>query len=708
MSSTVTLKIKIDDKQFDAKIENAEQQLKGLRGKSTSVSDSLAKWGMIVTGFNQALELAGTLVSVLEKPIGTSAMFEQFEVQLKVLLGNLGSARERLAELSEFGKTTPYEFPEVVKANRVVEVLTKGALSGVESMTMIGDVAAGVGIRIDELAMWFGRLYDGIQSGRPVGEALMRLQELGALSGDARGEIEKLQKQNADSTKVWAVVTKEMGKFNGMMDAQSATWNGLVSNIEDAVTLIMKDVGDILLPTLKSLAETTIDILGIFSSGTDVLKDQQVEFNALVDILTDLNTEEDTRLRAIKELQDKYPNYLGNIDLEKSGVEELYKMQKKANEEFEKKILMMAAEEELASLKSDIVSKQKELFDLELKLKEIEAAGQGDQIGSESFNQGFDTMRLKADINEVKNGIAESKQQYQDFLNYISENGIDFTKPDDGKDDGRDGGNKKPIEVPVRPKIVLDDIDLDADEILKNIKLMADFDVREMQIERMNEGLAKEQALLELWRDRQLDIYKEDANARSEIQSTFLDRQLQIEDNYAKKRASIKRAEHIAEIDSARETLNMLSAMIAKHTVFGKMTAIAEATMNTYLRATEALGNPIKLAIGIIAQGITQVHRIMSTKVPQMPAYEHGGAIVGENGVEIIAPARDFGEGMDNLIATVRHTLMTQNYGSSIDLEGLREEIRSLASRPAIAYLNDREAQKVVNSGLYQLSREGA
>ncbi len=42
--------------------------------------------------------------------------------------------------------------------------------------------------------MWIGRLYDGLQSGRPVGEAMMRLQELGVISGDTRNQIENLQK----------------------------------------------------------------------------------------------------------------------------------------------------------------------------------------------------------------------------------------------------------------------------------------------------------------------------------------------------------------------------------------------------------------------------------------------------------------------------------------------------------------------------------
>jgi hypothetical protein len=66
------------------------------------------------------------------------------------------------------------------------------------------------------------------------------------------------------------------------------------------------------------------------------------------------------------------------------------------------------------------------------------------------------------------------------------------------------------------------------------------------------------------------------------------------------------------------------------------------------------------LMASVIAAGMLQVATIANQK---MPGYAKGGAIVGENGPEIIAPFQDYASGQSKLIAM---TMMT-----------VRDEIRS-------------------------------
>jgi len=215
--------------------------------------------GLAISGIKQSVELAGQAIKVA---LGPSAEMQKLQVQFGVLLGSTGAAKERMQELVKFADTTPFELPEVAKASKVLETLTKGALSTGDGLRMVGDTAAATGQPFDELATWFGRLYDGLDSGRPVGEAMARLQELGAMSGETRAEIEKLQKEGKKGPEVWDVAKKSFEQYSGMMDAQSKTFEGLASTMQDSLGGVLREFGDQILP---SASGATKDLTGFFN-----------------------------------------------------------------------------------------------------------------------------------------------------------------------------------------------------------------------------------------------------------------------------------------------------------------------------------------------------------------------------------------------------------------------------------------------------------
>lgn len=259
----IKLKLTIDGKEANTTIGITDDNLiRMIRRMEQLEGEARSATGQMVTGFNTARvviqgvkETFDVLSMMFSRPIQAAAQFESFQVQFEVLLGNASEAKARISELSEFAAKTPFQLPEVVDASRQLEVLTKGALATGEGLRMVGDVAAGTGVRINEIAMWFGRLYDNIQSGRPVGEALMRLQELGAVSGETRGELEKLQKENRMQAEGWDIVTKAMERFGGMMDKQSETLGGKLSNLEDNFGKLQVTIGGTIATGLSPLLD---------------------------------------------------------------------------------------------------------------------------------------------------------------------------------------------------------------------------------------------------------------------------------------------------------------------------------------------------------------------------------------------------------------------------------------------------------------------
>ncbi|MBW4850944.1 MAG: transglycosylase SLT domain-containing protein [Bacillaceae bacterium] len=210
---------------------------KPLRGIVSAVTSTL---GLLGVGAGAT----GGIVVPLKMVADRQNMTTAFET----LLGSRGKADARLDELTAFAGQTPFTRDEIFESSRVLQVFTGNALSTTEGMKLVGDVAAGVQRPFSEVALWMGRLYDGIKSGRPIGDATAALQEMGAISGDARGKLEKLAKSGKDINKTWPEVTKEFGKYNDMMIKMSDNLANLFLGVKSFIN------NSILMPWGKGLA----------------------------------------------------------------------------------------------------------------------------------------------------------------------------------------------------------------------------------------------------------------------------------------------------------------------------------------------------------------------------------------------------------------------------------------------------------------------
>lgn len=164
---------------------------------------------------------------------GAAAKLETVQNQLRVMLKGLDAAKQRVRELRNFSIATPFKMGDIVQGNRALESLTRGAMSTKAAMTLVGDAAAQAGVGFEDMSTYVGRLYDGLAAGRPVGEVLLRLSELGVVSGQARTAIEQLQESGSGFSEVWRVVEGELKRSSGTMEHTSRTLEGLQSTLDD-------------------------------------------------------------------------------------------------------------------------------------------------------------------------------------------------------------------------------------------------------------------------------------------------------------------------------------------------------------------------------------------------------------------------------------------------------------------------------------------
>lgn len=237
-------------------VEVAAKKATGGVGGFFKDAFSFATGGAITAAIGGIANAVGGLVSGMVKG---NAEFETYETQFGVLLGSADAAKQRLADLAKFGASTPFELPEVVKADKILqgfglhseESAKKFGKSGAEIRRIAGDVASGTGQGFEEMALLLGKFSSGA-----TGEAISRMAELGITT---REEMAKLGLEFSKSGELLSplpqamqVVTDLMDKkYGGMMDKQSQTFDGMLSNFNDWVAGTMRAAGAPIFDKLK-------------------------------------------------------------------------------------------------------------------------------------------------------------------------------------------------------------------------------------------------------------------------------------------------------------------------------------------------------------------------------------------------------------------------------------------------------------------------
>lgn len=257
-------------------VDRATGTLSGI-GKSLSGLGSIARnalsfaaGGLLTKGLDLIGEGIGGIKAAM---IDGNAEFERYQTQFGVLLGSTDAAKKRLEELAKFGAETPFELPEVVRADKILqafglhseEAAKKFGFAGGDIRTIAGDVAAGTGASFEEISSYLGKFSAGA-----TGEAISRMQELGITT---RAELTEMGLAFDKSGALISPLDKSMGvlltamktKFGGMMDAQSSTFEGMVSNLQDWLGQTGRIIGA---PIFEVLKTNLGNLLTFLSSDT--------------------------------------------------------------------------------------------------------------------------------------------------------------------------------------------------------------------------------------------------------------------------------------------------------------------------------------------------------------------------------------------------------------------------------------------------------
>lgn len=182
--------------------------------------------------------------------------FQQTEMAFKTMLQSEEKADALMKQLIRTAAVTPFGVEDVTEGAKQLLAFNVAAEDVNKTLIGLGDVAAGMGLNLKDLVMLYGTtiakgkmdtmdLYQFLNRGIPIADEIAKVMGL-----DVTNAIKEVQKQ-IKAGKVTSDIfiqamqsmTAEGSKFGGLMEAQSKTITGQISNIEDAIEQMFNELG---------------------------------------------------------------------------------------------------------------------------------------------------------------------------------------------------------------------------------------------------------------------------------------------------------------------------------------------------------------------------------------------------------------------------------------------------------------------------------
>lgn len=236
-----------------------EQGFKRARNTIRQSADAAVKEGDRIDaifrkiGTTAASMVAGFSVGAFaQKVMQIRGEFQKLEVAFTTMLGSAEKANALMQQLTKTAAITPFDLQGVTQGAKQLLAYGIEAEKVNDTLIHLGDIAAGLSIPLNDLVYLYGTtmtqgrmftqdLRQFMGRGIPIAEELAK--QFG-VTKDKVGELVTAGKVGAaEFNRAIMAMSSEGGKFAGLMEAQSKTINGQISNIEDAVDVMFNNIG---------------------------------------------------------------------------------------------------------------------------------------------------------------------------------------------------------------------------------------------------------------------------------------------------------------------------------------------------------------------------------------------------------------------------------------------------------------------------------
>jgi len=232
---------------------------------SANIQSSIKKMAVGIGGLF-AVQMGQQVVNDIQRIRGE---FQQLEIAFTTMLGSKKQADDLMRQAVTTAAKTPFDLNQVASGYKQLLAYGIGVEKLNDTLVTLGDVASGAGAPLNDIVYLYGTLNT---SGRVAlmdirqfaGRGIPIYEELAKVLGIAKERVNDFASAGKISfehvEQAFKNMTSEGGRFNNLMEKQSASIVGLKANLGDAIDTAKNDLGKKLQPLFESTLKAQIHI----------------------------------------------------------------------------------------------------------------------------------------------------------------------------------------------------------------------------------------------------------------------------------------------------------------------------------------------------------------------------------------------------------------------------------------------------------------
>lgn len=244
---------RIDTSAPSAEVEKLRDKIRELEkamNASTSANDAnsrsldplMGKWARFLT--------AGAVAGFVTKVTQVRGEFQQLEIAFGTMLNSGAKAEKLIGQLADTAAKTPFDLQGVTQGAKQLLAYGVKAEEVNDKLLMLGDIASGLSLPLGDLVYLYGttmtqgRVYtrDMLQF---MGRGIPLAEELAKQFGVTKDKVGELVTAGKVGAKEFEQAMQSMRttRFNNLMEEQSKSLTGQISNLQDALEMMLNDIG---------------------------------------------------------------------------------------------------------------------------------------------------------------------------------------------------------------------------------------------------------------------------------------------------------------------------------------------------------------------------------------------------------------------------------------------------------------------------------
>lgn len=244
--------ISVNNQQVMRKLAEIQSEMRRTAKVAEESGTGLDKFADRLGKLAASMGLAFGAKELVQNLVKIRGEFQQLDVAFRTMLGSAEKADALMSQLVRTAATTPFDLQGVAQGAKQLLAYGIAAEDVNDTLVRCGDVAAGLSIPLGDLVYLYGttmtqgrmftqdlRQFQG--RGIPIAEELAKV--LGTTT-DKLGDMVTAGRVTSDVfQQAFNNMTSAGSRFGGLMDEQSKTITGQISNIEDAIDVMFNKLG---------------------------------------------------------------------------------------------------------------------------------------------------------------------------------------------------------------------------------------------------------------------------------------------------------------------------------------------------------------------------------------------------------------------------------------------------------------------------------